>query len=287
MSLIEYNERIPSRRRNNQRLWTAYLGLFRGGSNAFHPLPPNPNVLMYLVPQYEEAIYADEPLAVRRVFFDALELLLTPDTVIVPEVEGMLVSDALITLSNVSLSGTVSFVQEGEPYNTVVTQSIAAGTPVGQGTVIQLQVDNETLVPVLVGLTKEAASAALGVAVLGADPEPIVSAAPVGTVVSQDIMAGTSLIANTVVTFRYAIAGGGFRVQAVTAGWYGNTFYNPGDVFDLLQSSDFSDYTLNYEIDGAEYTTGWMKQVPQSTPLTQNDGSGFLVTMDPNRRFVE
>lgn len=285
MSLVEYNERIPSRRRNNQRLWSGYLAFFQGGSGSFHPLPPNPNVLMYLVPHYEEAIYADEPVAPRRLSFDAFEILLTPNTVTVPDLTGMLVSDALITLSNITLSGTVAPVQAGRPYNTVVTQSIAAGTHVGQGTVIQLQVDNETVVPNLVGLSKDAAITALGTAVLGADPEPVISGLPAGTVISQSDPAGALLIANTMVTFQYAINGDGFRCQAVSPGWYNGVYYNIGDVFDLLQASDFSDSTLNYEFDGGEYNAGWMMQVSQSTPLTQADGSGILVTA--NRRFVE
>lgn len=285
MSLIEYNERIPSRRRNNQRLWAGYLALFQGGQGTFHPLPPNPNVLMYLVPHYEEVIYADEPVAPRRLSFDAFEILLTPSTVTVPNLIGLIVSDALIMLSNITLSATVSQVQAGRPYNTVVTQSIAAGTHVGQGTIIQLQVDNETVVPNLLGLSKEAATTALGTAVLGADPEPLISGLPPGIVISQANPAGTLLIANTIVTFQYAINGDGFRCQAVSPGWYNGTYYNIADVFDILQASDFSDSALNYESDGGEYTVGWMMQVSQSTPLTQADGSGFLVTA--NRRFVE
>lgn len=287
MSLIEYNERIPSSRRRNQRLLSLYLSRAQGGGSAFHPLPPNPNVLMYLTPHYEEAVYADEPAAPRRILFDLLELTFAPSTVTVPNVTGMVLADALISLSNATLVGTISYVQNGFPYNTVVTQSISAGSQVGQGTVVQLQVDNETVVPSLIGLTVSAATTLLGSSVLGADPEPTISALTPGTVVNQNIGAGALVIANTVVTFFYAVRGDGFRVQAVTAGWYNGAFYNPGDTFDLLQAADFSDSTLNYEIDGAEYTAGWMVQVAQSTPVTQSDGNAVFPVPDPNRRFVE
>lgn len=279
--------RLESGRWQNQRTLLGYLAFFSSGH--FIPPAPNPNVIAFPLPPLEELELLRQWAYELPFSFTAAEALLFPSAVTVPEVEGIDIGVALGLLQNATLLGVPVNVAADISihYNIVVTQSIAAGTHVGQGTVINLTVQNQTVVPNLIGLSKEAATTALGTAVLGADPEPLISGLLPGTVISQANPPGTLLIANTVVTFQYAINGDGFRVQAVTAGWYGGAFYNSGDVFDILKASDFSDYTLNYEIAGAEYTAGWMKQVSQSTPLTQDDGSGFLVTLDPNRRFVE
>jgi hypothetical protein len=82
----------------------------------------------------------------------------------------------------------------------------------------------------------------------------------------------------------------GFRVQAVTAGWYGGYYYQAGDVFDLLSGTDFSDSTQTYQgpLSGTS-GVGWMLQVPQSTPLYQFETSEPIPSFpsnDPNRRFV-
>lgn len=60
------------------------------------------------------------------------------------------------------------------------------------------------------------------------------------------------------------------RVQAVRNGWYNSTYYQVGDVFDLLNTGDYSDSTVNYA--GAHAGVqqfGWMLTVPGSTPLLQ------------------
>jgi len=83
--------------------------------------------------------------------------------------------------------------------------------------------------------------------------------------------------------------GPGFRVQAVTAGFYGNQFRTPGDVFDLFNAADFSDSTVNYEINGNTTAFGWMTKVPSGTPLYSwlaSNGAPYLPPQDPARRFV-
>ena len=81
----------------------------------------------------------------------------------------------------------------------------------------------------------------------------------------------------------------GFRVQAVTAGYYNGVFYNAGDVFDILKAGDFSDSTVNYEMGGGIWAVGWMTQVPLTTPLYNAEIQAFYPFypfVDPNRRFV-
>ncbi len=82
----------------------------------------------------------------------------------------------------------------------------------------------------------------------------------------------------------------GFRVTAVTAGWYNGIFRTPGDVFDLLHASDYSDSTQNYESGGGETVFGWMLAVAPTTPLfnwLQSNGAPYFPPQDPNRRFIE
>lgn len=79
------------------------------------------------------------------------------------------------------------------------------------------------------------------------------------------------------------------RVCAVTAGTYNGEYYEPGDVFDLLQSVDYSDSTKNIQPAGNEYAPGWMLSVDQSTPLYQASavqGYPTFPAVDPARRFV-
>lgn len=79
----------------------------------------------------------------------------------------------------------------------------------------------------------------------------------------------------------------GFRCMAVTAGLYGGLFYQPGDVFDILKASDFSDSTVNYQFAGGETVYGWMVRVAPSTPLSQAAvAQEFFVIPDPKRRFI-
>lgn len=280
------HERITTLSRRNRQAAAAYLALFSGGG--YRPTPPNPNVVPYLFPAFEDQRREDEYVRFGRVSIP-LSLFVVPDTVAVPLVTGIDAQAALSLLANVSLSGTVTpqDLPLGFGYNVVATQSIPAGTPVGQGTIVNLTVQDLTVIPEVEGLTQAAAQAAISAAFLASIIVTKVSIPPLGVVIDQSPDSGAGVPANTVVTLTVSIDGDGFRCQAVTAGWYNDEFRNPGDVFDILQASDFSDYTLNYEIAGGEYNVGWMKQVPQSTPLTQDDGSGFLVTYDPNRRFVE
>lgn len=81
----------------------------------------------------------------------------------------------------------------------------------------------------------------------------------------------------------------GFRVMAVSAGIYAGNYYYPGDVFDILLASDYSDSTINYQILSGGFATGWMLKVAPSTPLSQaivDDESPVFPVVDPKRRTV-
>jgi hypothetical protein len=113
---------------------------------------------------------------------------------------------------------------------------------------------------------------------------------PVGTVISQNPPAGRLAGVGAPVSFVLSLgANTGFRVIAITAGEYNGKYYVPGDVFDLLQASDFSDSSVNYGPDSADIQLGWMSQVSSATPLyqwqTQTD-SPYFPPQDPARRFV-
>ena len=81
----------------------------------------------------------------------------------------------------------------------------------------------------------------------------------------------------------------GFRVQAVTAGFYGNDYKDEGDVFDLASANDFSDATVSYvsptNPDVALY--GWMLKVPASTPLFSYASAGASTTRTKPRRTIQ
>lgn len=282
-----HEERIPNTLRLIQQRGRAYVAFFLGGG--YRPTPPNPNVVGVASWVLDETRFEE--------YFEyhsykpqiALEVFVFPPTVVVPNVIGLDVQDALTALGNVFLLGTVSLqdLDLSVPYNTVNKQSIAAGTSVGQGTIVNLVAQDLTIVPNVMGLPKAAALAAINAAFLQSAVLTQVSIPPLGVVLLQSLLPGTGALANTVVTITISISGDGFRVQAVTAGWYNGTYYNVGDVFDLLHAADFSDSTLNYEIAGGEYTAGWMIQVNPATPLTQDDGNAFFPAVDPNRRFVD
>lgn len=109
----------------------------------------------------------------------------------------------------------------------------------------------------------------------------------------------------------------GFRVMAVTAGYYGNAFRTPGDVFDIAFAADFSDSSVDYQdtdttltllngggaltlLNGQPFqmlagtlgsTTGfgWMVKVSPNTPLfnwLEANNAPYLPPQDPLRRFI-
>lgn len=78
----------------------------------------------------------------------------------------------------------------------------------------------------------------------------------------------------------------GFRVMAVSPGVYGGTYYQRGDVFDIVSSDDYSDSTQNYQSAGGEWAPGWMLEVSATTPLYQalaQEGTP-LFPIDPKHR---
>lgn len=78
------------------------------------------------------------------------------------------------------------------------------------------------------------------------------------------------------------------RVQAVSSGWYNGIYYQPNDVFDLLQDSDYSDSTQNAQPHGNEWAPGWMLTVASSTPLYRAgiDSATPAFPIQPDRRAV-
>ncbi|MDB6107849.1 MAG: hypothetical protein JWO52_7848 [Gammaproteobacteria bacterium] len=283
MSVVQHSDRLFTLRKRNRQNTAAYLAIFIHGG--YQPTPPNSNVVGFSRPAFVMEDEEDVTPHLRMQL--GAEFVIFPPTVTVPSVVGLNISDALTTLANVSLLGSVTGADAppDAPFNSVLTQSIAAGTHVGQGAVIALTVQDLTLVPSLVGLTQQAALTALIAANLIGSVTTAVSIPPFGIVLVQSIFPATQVSPNTVVNITVSIGGNGFRVKAVTAGWYQGTYYNVGDVFDLVQAADFSDATLNYEIAGGEYTAGWMIQ--SAAQLTQDDGQFFFPAVDPNRRYVE
>ena len=82
----------------------------------------------------------------------------------------------------------------------------------------------------------------------------------------------------------------GFRVMAVTAGWYLNVFRTPGDVFDLHFAVDFSDSSIDYQPPSSGTVGyGWMTRVGPNTPLVNwlsDNTYPALPPQDPKRRFI-
>lgn len=80
----------------------------------------------------------------------------------------------------------------------------------------------------------------------------------------------------------------GFYVQAVTAGFYGGRFRTPGDIFLLAQAADFSDSTVDYQVNSNGIGFGWMQRVTtqQVFDWLQSNGSPYLPPQDPFRRTV-
>lgn len=82
----------------------------------------------------------------------------------------------------------------------------------------------------------------------------------------------------------------GFRVCAVTAGWYHGKFRTPGDVFDIRFAAEYSDSTIDYQpTSSGTIGFGWMLRVAPTTPLfnwLESNNAPYLPPQDPNRRFI-
>lgn len=81
---------------------------------------------------------------------------------------------------------------------------------------------------------------------------------------------------------------GSARVQAVSAGFYRGDYKDIGDVFDLVNTLDFSDSTASQVPAGnPDYPVyGWMLSVPASTPLFSWAASGNSSPRASPRRTV-
>lgn len=81
----------------------------------------------------------------------------------------------------------------------------------------------------------------------------------------------------------------GFRVVAVTAGYYAGVYRTAGDVFDIAQAADYSDSTVDYQINSNNIGYGWMLRVAQNTPLVNwldSNNAPYLPPQDPLRKFI-
>jgi hypothetical protein len=136
-----------------------------------------------------------------------------------------------------------------------------------------------TVIPALVSRARDVPPAKYVQPAFVAALEPQFDKQGYPLVVTQPLLLGSPPVSNT-----------GFRVTAVTAGWYGGVFRTPGDVFDILYASDYSDSTVNYESGAGETAYGWMLAVAPTTPLfnwLQSNGAPYFPPQDPNRRFIE
>jgi hypothetical protein len=115
----------------------------------------------------------------------------------------------------------------------------------------------------------------------------VASLVPVISPVSLLAWTGSYSIAAQNASLIFSIALPGFRVEAVTAGVYDGVYHVPGDVFDILTATDYSDASVNYDASGLTELYGWMTEVPQSTPLLQQNFSlMFAGTIAPLQRTI-
>ncbi len=70
------------------------------------------------------------------------------------------------------------------------------------------------------------------------------------------------------------------RVQAVQGGFYASIWRDVGDIFDIANSTDFSDSSVNYGSAATPFF-GWMLQVAGSTPLYNYSLSNGMGLSDP------
>ena len=116
-------------------------------------------------------------------------------------------------------------------------------------------------VPSLIGQSQAAATASILAAglILGT----VTNAGAI--VVSQNPAAGTQVALGSAVNFTMSFA----RVQAASAGFYGGSFRNIGDVFDVVNASEFQSSAVStVPIGNPLYPLfGWMTQVPNGTNL--------------------
>lgn len=146
--------------------------------------------------------------------------------------------------------------------------------------VVPIRVLGSVTVPNVIGLdfaTEVVALTALGLTVRtnAGGYDPVIAA---GDVLTQSIAGGTLVAQGTTIFLSESLGPQpatvpGFRVTAVTAGYYNGESYLAGDVFDILFDQDYSDSTVNYDTTGETQLFGWMLQVPSTTPLQQQQQS--------------
>jgi beta-lactam-binding protein with PASTA domain len=128
-----------------------------------------------------------------------------PTQVTVPPVVGLTQTAATAALTGTGLTvGTVTSVANAAPAGIVLSQSPAAGSTATQGSTVNLTVSSgpaQVTVPSVVGLTQAAATAALtGTGLTVGTVTRVANAAPVGTVLIQSPMAGSTAQQGSAVT---------------------------------------------------------------------------------------
>jgi hypothetical protein len=116
-------------------------------------------------------------------------------------------------------------------------------------------------VPSLLGLSQAAATSAIVAA--GLILSTVTNTGAI--VVSQSPVAGTQVALGSSVNFTMSYA----RVQAASPGFYGGQFRNIGDVFDVINASEFQSSAVStVPVGNPLYPLyGWMTQVPNGTNL--------------------
>ena len=121
--------------------------------------------------------------------------------VTIPDIRGLQESQVAGTLAGLELVlGSISYSSDSKPAGTVIGQSLAAGTQVSKGTIINITVSTgapvptppaTTTVPNVMGHSQASAESAIAGAGITASSSKVVSDAPMGQVVGQSPAAGT------------------------------------------------------------------------------------------------
>ena len=133
-----------------------------------------------------------------------------PKEIAMPNLLGKTEADATAALLKVGLVvGEIMPIESTYPVGQVVFQEIPAKSMVLEGTVINLQISKESgmaIVPDLLGKTEAEAVALLNSADLRkGSVTPVYSSKPAGTIVTQNVVAGTEVDKNTAISFSISL----------------------------------------------------------------------------------
>ena len=133
-----------------------------------------------------------------------------PKEIAMPNLLGKTEADATAALLKVGLVvGEITPIESTYPVGQVVFQEIPAKSMVLEGTVINLQISKGSgmaIVPDLLGKTEAEAVALLNSADLRkGSVTPVYSSKPAGTIVTQNVVAGTEVDKNTAISFSISL----------------------------------------------------------------------------------